>query len=62
MAMKAFGVRAAAHSTRPSHRLTAHLSRNLHNNLHERGFQARGLLRQRWIASARAWMPGESIP
>ena len=28
----------------------------------ERGFQARGLLRQRWIASASAWMPGESIP
>ena len=28
----------------------------------ERGFQARGLLRQRWITSASAWMPGESMP
>jgi len=28
----------------------------------ERGFQARRLLRQRWITSASAWMPGESMP
>ena len=28
----------------------------------ERGFQARRLLRQRWIALASTWMPGDAMP